>query len=516
MKKILSLFVISILLLLSCDDKNDIQIPKTTINGNEFVIDSIFAHKILSSYLITLKNDTETLLISTTDTLEGEYKIINTPITFENDSIHILDNFLEQKNEDSSIPKMIALGAYLKNKNAYISKKGSSITITKDEKYAISGEFNISLVNVNNATDVVELNNGFFNNITPLVYKDPNEISTEEFYKKKEDIEAALQTVYNSSISTEQQQVLVDVLYTNQIEDRVFGSFADIKNHTLTPKNQTLSRLWLNYYTTIFRANIVLENAHKVYPNDIDALNIILSQAYILRAYTYTSLVNLFGEVPLILKTSTGIPETFPSFNSIPEIETQIIADLEFAINHLPNQWNDNEFKVNKDFSKVLLARIYFRQKNYSHVLETLNSISITNLEDEIYSLNINAELHNPTFKKFINKEILIFSKYSEVLLMLAEANNQVNNTQAAINYINQLKIQSDDVLIKTITKAELTEIIYNQWIEEFPLDGNRFYVLKKFNKAISTLDIEPYQLILPIPESEISVNVNAKQNPGY
>lgn len=500
------------LLLLSCNDKEETSIPdmlpptfETTIDGNNFTIDTVFAYKVLDEYLISLGNDTETLFIRINDTIEGDYEIIANPFKFENDTISFSDNLLTQKT--------IASASYLRGKNAYISKKGGILSITKDENYKISGKFNFSLANINDTNDVIELNNGFFNNINPLIYKEPNIVNPEEFYKRKEDVEAALQTVYNSSISTEQQHVLVDALYTNQVEDRVFGSIADIKNHTLTPKDQTLSKLWDDYYRTIFRANQVLENAYKVYPNDTDGLNIILSQAYTLRAYTYASLVNWFGEVPLVLKTAKGTPDLNPLFNSISEIESQIIIDLNFAIDHLPHQ--SDSTKISVDFAKLLLARVYFKQENYNKTIENLTTITIPTSGNNIYSINTNTiedYLQNSVFNRFIKKDKLIFGTYSEVLLMLSEAYNQNNKPNLAIENLNKLNL--DTSITGQKTKTELSDLIFDQWSTTLPLDGNRFYILKKFNKAIDLLTIEPYQLILPIPENEISVN--AKQNPGY
>lgn len=515
MKNTCYLIFTCFLLLLSCNEEKEntpTDLPaldtEITINGNIFTTDSVFAYKIVDEYLITFGNNTETLLIGINDTIEGNYEIINNPINIEGDTIYFSEELFNQKS--------IAIASYLDNQNAYITKKGGTLTITKDEKYNISGKFNFSLVNVNDDNDVLELNNGSFNNITPIKPTVIDELPSEGFDQQKKDVEAALQSVYNSLINTEQQHILVDALYTNQIEDKVFGSFADIKNHTLTSKDETLSKLWNEYYTTIYRANQLLENAHKAYPNDIDGLNTILSQAYVLRAYTYASLINWFGKVPLVLKTASNISDFNPSFNSISEIETQIIIDLEFAIAHLPKN-DSNISKVSPDFAKFLLGRIYFNQNNYTKTIENLTTITIPTSENNIYSVFLNTLEDNSidvNFNRFIKKDELVFGTYTEVLLTLAQAYNQTNKANLAIENLNKTNVNTP--ITEPKTKDELTEIIFNQWTKELKLDGNRFYILKAFHKAVNVLDIESYQLILPIPESEISANINAEQNPGY
>lgn len=206
-------------------------------------MDTISAYKIANEYLITLGNDTETILIGTNDTIEGVYSFINSPIKLENNSIYF-DDALE-------IKSMSAIASYLKDKKAYISTAENTLNIIKDENYNISGTFNLSLVDVQNKNDTIQLSNSSFTDVTPITIADPNIIETPKI--TKQDIEYILQTAYNLFTEAEQQQVLIDAFYTNQIEDRVFGELADFKNHTVSPKNTRSNNLWIDYYKNIYR-----------------------------------------------------------------------------------------------------------------------------------------------------------------------------------------------------------------------------------------------------------------------
>lgn len=506
MKKI---FYFSILLLFSCNSKDEDIVPTDLANGpitkTKFAIDSVFARKIDNEYLIIFKNDFETLLIGTNDTIEGNYKLLNAPIRLENDSIYF--------DEDIKIENRSAIAALLKNETSYLSTAGSVLNIRKDENYNISGNFNATFSNIKKSPDSLTLETISFENIKPIVYVDPNITPPIlDFQITKEDFQDLLNTSQNKLVDSKVKEILLDGFYTNQI---VSQSPNDLNNKTITPSSIKVSNFWKDLYTTIYRANIVLENVEKASKSNIDGLNTIQARALVVRAYAYETLINWFGEVPLILSTPANISETAVTSKSISQIEAQIIKDLEFALNYLPNRTAANTSEENKDFAKVVLAKIYFRQKKHTEVIQTLNTITIPNLNGAIYRFDIDIDQQDFSFKEYIKQDEIIVSNYTEVLLLLAEANNQTNNIQAAVNYLNQLK--TDNIpSVETTSKTEVSNLIYKQWIDVLPLNGNRFYVLKAFQKAISTLNIEPYQLVLPIPETELDSNPNIQQNPGY
>ena len=56
---------------------------------------------------------------------------------------------------------------------------------------------------------------------------------------------------------------------------------------------------------------------------------------------------------------------------------------------------------------------------------------------------------------------------------------------------------------------AELWQAVINK-------DYGYFALLKQLNLAVSTLGINSYETLYPIPIGEISMNSNMVQNPGY
>ncbi len=113
---------------------------------------------------------------------------------------------------------------------------------------------------------------------------------------------------------------------------------------TLDPNNLGVINLWKRFYSGIGSCNKLLDN----YPDkDIDTLKRAKAEAKFLRAYYYFNLVNIFGPVPMPLK-STDLAE-MPN-TPIAEIYAQIEKDLNDAIasNGLP--------KSKKQLSSVDLA----------------------------------------------------------------------------------------------------------------------------------------------------------------
>ncbi len=100
---------------------------------------------------------------------------------------------------------------------------------------------------------------------------------------------------------------------------------------------------WQRSYKSLTNVNNVIRSvkAGKVQGADADELNTILGQAQFIRALNYFNLVRLYGEIPLIKEDSPN-PVTNPYTKSpVEEIYSLIISDLQFAINNLPDSWDE-------------------------------------------------------------------------------------------------------------------------------------------------------------------------------
>lgn len=104
-------------------------------------------------------------------------------------------------------------------------------------------------------------------------------------------------------------------------------------NSAETGANQPV---WDNYYGCVEPANILIENIPQYYNQSSATYKTRLGEAYFLRAYAYFELVKQFGGVPLKLKATPGVVETYFTRNSEEECYAQIIKDFKEAYDLLP------------------------------------------------------------------------------------------------------------------------------------------------------------------------------------
>ena len=116
--------------------------------------------------------------------------------------------------------------------------------------------------------------------------------------------------------------------------------------------------------------------------------------------------------------------------------------------------------------------------------------------------------------------------RFADVLLMEAEALNESGNTAGAYQYINRVRARvSLAPLPAGLSQTAMRDRIMHERLVEFGLEGQRWNDLKRQNmltKALVPNDSEYNFFVvgkserLPIPQSEIDLNPNVKQNPGW
>lgn len=126
-----------------------------------------------------------------------------------------------------------------------------------------------------------------------------------------------------------------------------------------------------------------------------------------------------------------------------------------------------------------------------------------------------------------------ILLRYAEVLLMYAEAANEISYepTGNAFTYLNLVRSRATQNLTPLLTSVDFPNqlsfrnAIFQEYKLEFPYEGQRWFTLLRSQLAISTIAttenvvLPTFRLIFPIPQSEIQKINNPAifpQNPGY
>jgi len=108
--------------------------------------------------------------------------------------------------------------------------------------------------------------------------------------------------------------------------------------------------------------------------------------------------------------------------------------------------------------------------------------------------------------------------RYADVLLMLAEIENELGNSSDAVSYINEIRNRANlgDYSGST-DKASLFAEIDLQRRLELVWEGHRWFDLLRQGRAQSVLGItDTNKLLLPLPASQIAADPALVQNPGY
>jgi hypothetical protein len=135
-------------------------------------------------------------------------------------------------------------------------------------------------------------------------------------------------------------------------------AYYDFATNTYAPINQYIAALWA-IYTHVYEANSCIQgirNSRGLSPN---TKNQLLGEALFCRAFCYFHLVNLFGDVPLVISTDYRINDTMRRAPSA-KVYQQIITDLIEAQTLLSSEYpTDQRVRPNLWTATALLSRAY-------------------------------------------------------------------------------------------------------------------------------------------------------------
>lgn len=115
--------------------------------------------------------------------------------------------------------------------------------------------------------------------------------------------------------------------------------------------------------------------------------------------------------------------------------------------------------------------------------------------------------------------------RYADVLLMKAEALNELGQTTLAEDYLNMVRNRAglDDIV--SLSQADLRNAVLHERRIELAFEGQRWFDLIRVNngeyglnflRSIGKNNAAQKHLLFPIPQIELDRNPNLVQNPGY
>lgn len=117
--------------------------------------------------------------------------------------------------------------------------------------------------------------------------------------------------------------------------------------------------------------------------------------------------------------------------------------------------------------------------------------------------------------------------RYADVLLMMAEVENELNDPGTADDYLNEVRVRAGLLNTTATSQADLRAAIDMERKLELIGEGHRWFDLLRTGTALTVMNdwfknggvpitVDQHHLLFPIPIGQINTDPSIKQNPGY
>ncbi len=202
-------------------------------------------------------------------------------------------------------------------------------------------------------------------------------ITNTNFYQTTDDAIAAVNAVY-TTLRPDVALGLPGIYLTEMISDdgtmsptaTQVGERLELENMIYSSQHGIIKTVWTNAYISINSANTVLKyvyDSSKIRPNIVRRVR---GEACFIRAFNYFRLVQLYGDVPLVLTPSEiGVSNLSPARTPVKVVYDSIISDLQYAEQNLDDSYDYNNAKnggrATAAAAKALLGKVYLTMAGY-------------------------------------------------------------------------------------------------------------------------------------------------------
>jgi hypothetical protein len=186
---------------------------------------------------------------------------------------------------------------------------------------------------------------------------------TPDYYGTAAGVDSAATAAYSFMrwpAGNERYNVLTEYgtdLFTQAEDPGPFASGFNQYGSQLSSDAAVLYEFWQNSYKAISTANLVIQQVESSsLLTEVQKQSAIAEMSFI-RAYFYFDIVQQFGNIPLVLDVAFEVRTEFHRA-SVPEIYQQIITDLEYAVQYLPEK-PAMTGKATRYSAAHLLAKVY-------------------------------------------------------------------------------------------------------------------------------------------------------------
>ena len=213
-------------------------------------------------------------------------------------------------------------------------------------------------------------------------------------------INAAYQPLAFTNSNNNRLWVFGDVASDDSEKGGDPGDQADIDlidQFNINPINGNLEPMWALLYEGITRCNIVISKVPAI-SMDLGLRSRIIGEAQFLRANYYFTLVNIFGDVPIILEPLNADQLQIPQSPQKQIFETVIEKDLTASALVLPTSYTGNDLgRATKGSANALLVKAFIFESKWESAISVAETVINSGVYDllPVYSQNFKAAFRN-------------------------------------------------------------------------------------------------------------------------
>jgi hypothetical protein len=263
---------------------------------------------------------------------------------------------------------------------------------------------------------------------------------------------------------------------------------------------QGKSSVWQKTYPIIYIANAAIEGLIESTTLTPALKQRLLGESRFVRAFCYFYLVNLYGDVPLVL-TTDYLVNSHIARSSTSRIYEQMIVDLTEATVLLTDDYvgsnaitsSTERLRPNRQAANALLSRVQLYAKDYSKA-EAAATLVINNTA--LYSINIPL---NSVFQKSSIETIFALQPVL-VSLNTFEGNLFILPATGPDNSSHPLYLSSS-----LMTNFENQDQRKNSWTDSVTVGTNTYNYATKYKTIAGTNSISEYLVVLRLAEQYLN-----------
>jgi SusD family. len=220
--------------------------------------------------------------------------------------------------------------------------------------------------------------------------------TTEQIYANDQLADSVVLALYGKFANMQNSLSLMIGLSSDEIKPGINSfnpGYTYMYNYNLNPFSGPTNDFWPACYTVIGISNAMIEGVMQSKGMTQAGKDELLGQAKFMRALNYYFLVNLYGDVPLVLSSNYQEERLKPRV-AVSTVYTQIIQDLEEASKLLADNYPDQRVRANKWAALALLSRVYLFTKDWAKAEQAASQVIG---QTQLFQL---GQLDNPTGTK--------------------------------------------------------------------------------------------------------------------